>query len=190
MNKNAVVGVGALLVAMLIWAWAFGWFEGKDYSDDPIVAELERQRDENLPKLAQMNSDQQRSQRDVMRKQMEGLTPEQRMDFFERSMPVFMPLMAGQFEQRYDQFMKMSPEEQRKELDKRIDEMEKRGASGNGRGGPPNIDAKKAESFRKKMLDWTTPEQRAKFEHGMQLMNDRREQRGLGPMPGPGGGVF
>jgi hypothetical protein len=189
-SKNATAAV-ALIFACLVWAWAFGWFEGgKKYSDDPVVAELEKQRDENLPKLEKMTEADRRAQRDTFRKQMEGLSEEQRMAFFESSMPIFVPMMARQFEQRYDQFMAMSPEEQQNELDKRIDEMEARGGQGDGRGGPPNIDSKRADAIRKKMLDWTTPEQRAKFEHGIQLVNQRREQRGLPPMPGPGGGFF
>jgi hypothetical protein len=112
-------------------------------------------------------------------------------------MPIFVPMMARQFEKRYDEFMKLSPEEQRKELDKRIDEMKARGGAGGPgggsgrRGGPRNIDPKKAEQFRKKMLDWTTPEQRAKFENGIGAMNDRLKERGMDPLPpGPGGGMF
>jgi hypothetical protein len=191
-NRNVTAGV-ALVVACLIWAWAFGWFEGgKAYSEDPKVAELEKLRDANVPKMASMSDDQRRAEGDAFRKRMEGLSEQQRMAFFESSMPVFVPMMAQQFEQRYDRFVAMSPEEQKKELDKRIDEMEARGGKGGpgGRGGPPNMDPKRAEAMRKKMLDWTTPEQRAKFEHGMELMNERREQRGLPPMPARGGGFF
>ena len=33
------------------------------------------------------------------------------------------------------------------------------------------------DEFRKKMLDYTTPEQRAKFDSGMQMFNDRRKAR-------------
>ena len=40
------------------------------------------------------------------------------------------------------------------------------------------------------MLDWTTPDQRAKFENGIRLMNDRMQQRGFDPLPAPGGGFF
>ena len=73
---------------------------------------------------------------------MEGLTPDQRMAFMESSMAVFVPLMAKQFEKNYDEFMAKSPEEQRREMDKRIDEMEARGGQGGpggpGRGGPPD----------------------------------------------------
>ncbi|HEX6963454.1 MAG TPA: hypothetical protein VF175_16420 [Lacipirellula sp.] len=195
MNNRNVAAAAALIAACLAWAWAFGWFEaGKSYSDDPVVAKLEKQRDAAVPKLQTMSEDERRAQRDTFRKQMEGLTEEQRMAFFESSMPIFVPMMARQFEQRYDQFMALSPEEQQKELDQRIDEMEARGRGADGsrgdRGGRPDIDPKRADAIRKKMLDWTTPEQRAKFEHGIQLLNDRRKERGLPPLSGRNGGFF
>jgi hypothetical protein len=138
-----------------------------------------------------------RAQRDAFGERMKGLSEEQRMAFFESSMPIFVPMMARQFEKRYDEFVKLSPEEQRKELDKRIDEMKARGGAGGPgdaggrRGAPRSIDPKKAEQFRKKMLDWTTPEQRAKFENGISAMNERLKERGMDPLPpGPGGGMF
>jgi hypothetical protein len=193
MNNRTIAATVSLIAACLIWAWAFGWFEGgKAYSDDPKVAELERLRDENVPKMGSMTEQERRAQGEGFRKQMEGLNEQQRMAFFESSMPIFVPMMAQQFANRYDEFMAKSPEEQRKELDKRIDEMEARGGpgGGGGRGDRPTMDSKRAEAMRKKMLDWTTPEQRAKFEHGIQLLNERREERGLPPMPGPGGGFF
>jgi hypothetical protein len=40
------------------------------------------------------------------------------------------------------------------------------------------------------MLDYTTPEQRAKFENGIQMFNDRRKERGLPPVGPPGGRPF
>jgi hypothetical protein len=92
----------------------------------------------------------------------------------------------------YDQSMNRSPEEQRREPDQRIDQME----SQKNKGGPPpgggmrNVDPAKADQFRKKMLDWTTPEQRAKFENGIRLFNQRRAQRGLPPVHSPGRGGF
>lgn len=195
MNNRNVAAAGALIAACLAWAWAFGWFESdRKYSDDPVVAKLEKQRDAAVPKLETMTEAERRTQRDTFRKQMEGLSEEQRMAFFESSMPIFVPMMARQFEQRYDQFMALSSEEQQQELDKRIDEMEARGRAPNspesGRGGRPDLDPKRADAIRKKMLDWTTPQQRAKFEHGIQLLNDRRKQRGLPPMAGSGRGFF
>lgn len=195
MNRKATIVTAASLAVVLTWAWAFGWFNGKQYNDDPVVAELEKLRDESVPKLEQMSETERRAQRDAFGERMKGLTDEQRMAFFESSMPIFVPMMAKQFEARYDAFMAMTPAEQQKELDKRIDEMKARGGPGGpggGRGGPPrNLDPKKAEQFRKKMLDWTTPEQRAKFENGINLMNARLKERGMEPLPpGPGGGFF
>jgi hypothetical protein len=118
---------------------------------------------------------------------MEGLSHEQRMAFFESSMPIFVPMMAKRFEEEYDKFVQLSPTEQRKKLDERIDEMEKRGNPGGPGGNRPPIDTKKMNEIAKKMLDWTTPDQRTKFENGMRLMNDRRAERGLSPLPPMGG---
>ena len=189
MNNRAISAVAALVAACLIWAWAFGWFEAKQYHEDPAVAELEKERDAAFAKMDQLTEAQQREQGRALRQKASGLTPDQRMALFESSMPIIVPMFMKRFENEYDKYMAMSPEEQRKELDKRIDEMESRAASGNGgggRGGPSNMDPKKVESFRKKMLDWTTPQQRAKFENGIQIMNARRNERGLPPMPRPG----
>jgi hypothetical protein len=102
-------------------------------------------------------------------------------------------MFMKQFEQRYDEFMAMSPEEQQKKLDEEIDKLEARGGAGAGRGGgggPPNVDPKKAAEFMKKMNAWTTPQQRAKFENGVRMFNERRKERGLAPVGGPGGGGF
>jgi hypothetical protein len=191
MKKSEIFGIVAVAALAVLVAWFYGWFDGKEYSDDPQVAALEKLRDENAPKFAAMPEEQRRVEGQEFRKQMEGLTPEQRMAFFESSMAVFVPMMAAQFEKRYDEFMALSPEEQRREMDRRIDEMEKGGGQGGpggpGRGGPPNMDPKKMDEFRKRMLDYTTPEQRAKFENGIELLNQRRKERGLEPV-GPGGG--
>lgn len=186
MKDNKVLYGITAVVIIVFGAWAWGWWDTGQYSSDPQVAELEKLRDANVAKGAEPS----REQRQEMRQRMEGMTEQQRMAFFESSMPIFVPIMAKRFEEEYDKFMKLSPEEQRKKLDERIDEMEKRGGGGPGgpRGGRPPIDQKKASEIAKKMLDWTTPEQRAKFENGMQIMNNRREERGLQPLPPFGGG--
>jgi hypothetical protein len=193
MKQSEICGLIAVAVLALLVAWFYGLFDGKEYSADPQVAALEKLRDEKAPEFVKMPEEQRRVEGEAFRKQMEGLTPEQRQAFFESSMSVFVPIMAAQFEKRYDDFMAMSPDEQRRELDRRIDEMEKRGGAGGGggpgRGGPPNMDPKKADEFRKRMLDYTTPEQRAKFENGIQIFNQRRKERGLPPV-GPGGRPF
>ena len=194
MDKNKFLyGITAIAV-LLFAAWVWGWFDAGQYSEDPKVAELQKIRDENVAKMKDASRDELRDQRSAMRAQMEGLSEEQRMEFFESSMPIFVPLMAKRFEEDYDKLMAMTPAEQRQEMDKRIDEMESRGGPGGpggpGRGGRPPLDPQKMDQFRKKMLDWTTPEQRAKFENGMKMMNERRQERGLPAMPPFGGGGF
>jgi hypothetical protein len=118
------------------------------------------------------------------------MNEEQRMAMFEQMAPFIVPMFMKQFEKRYDEFMAMSPDEQRRELDKRIDEMQSRGDQGGPGGNRPNIDPKKMGEFQKKMIAWTTPDQRAKFDNGMQMFADRMRERGLNPPPMPGGGFF
>lgn len=170
------------LIILIFAAWVWGWLDTGQYNDDPKVAELERFRDANISK-----GEPPREFRDEMRTKMEGLSPEQRMAFFESSMPIFVPFMAKRFEDEYDKFVQLSPQEQRKKLDERIDEMEKRGGPGGPGGNRPPMDPKKMNEIAKKMLDWTTPDQRTKFENGMRMMNDRRKARGLSPLPPMGG---
>jgi hypothetical protein len=190
-DNRKLYGITALAV-LVFAAWAWNWFDAGQYSDDPAVAELERLRDANIGK--DLSRDEQRAQREDFGKRMSGLSEEQRMAFFESSMPIWIPMMSKRFEQDYDKLMAMTPEEQRKEMDKRIDEMEARGGppggGPGGGGGRPQMDPKKMDEFRKKMLDWTTPEQRSKFENGMKMFNDRRKERGLQPLPPFGGGGF
>ena len=192
-NKRALgVLTAVLLLATAVGAWRLGWFDGGNYSDDPQVAEIEKERDEVFANIEQMTDEQRREQRRAMEQKASGLTPEQRMALFESSMPLIVPLAAKRFEKEYDEFMAKSPEEQRKELDKRIDQMEARGGrpGGGPPGGRPEISKAKQDEIRKKMLDWTTPEQRAKFENGINMVNDRRKERGLPPVQRPGGGGF
>jgi hypothetical protein len=189
-DNRKLYGVTALAV-LVFAAWAWNWFDAGQYSDDPAVAELERLRDANIGK--EMTLEEQRASRLEIGEKMRGLSPEQQQAFFESSMPIWVPMMAKQFEVRYDKLMAMTPEEQRKEMDKRINEMEARGGppgGGPGGGGRPQMDPKKMDEFRKKMLDWTTPEQRSKFENGMKMFNERRKERGLQPLPPFGGGGF
>ena len=81
MKKSEVCGiVGVAMLAVLV-AWFYGWFDGKAYSDDPQVAALEKERDANVDKLANMPEDQRRTQGEAFRKQMEGLSPDQRAAF-------------------------------------------------------------------------------------------------------------
>lgn len=211
MLKRSILGVAAVVLLGFLTAWAFGWFSSSKYSNDPKVAELEKLRDETIVKQIQFpdnpppakqetpsaEEQAQRASAEQFRDKINDLSEEQRQSFFERSMPIFIEKMSEQFDKRYEKLMAMTPAERNKELDKAIDQMEKRSAAGKGPGGkgpggggPPRMDPQKMDEMRKKMLDWTTPEQRAKFENSIQMLNDRRKERGLQPMGGPGGGFF
>ena len=94
--------------------------------------------------------------------------------------------------------MAMTPDERNRELDKRIDEMQRGrgrrqrqgGQGGPGGGARPQIEPKKMAEMNQKMLDWVTPDQRAKFQNGMKMFGDRMKQRGMTPPQMPGGGFF
>ena len=182
MNRNHYAIAGLVVVALLGVAWAMGWIGDDGYSDDPAVAELEQLRDKSLTKPQEERADMRRDFSERMRQ----LEPQQRQAFMESSMPIFAKMM----EQRIDEFLALPPEEQQKRLDERIDQMEQwreeREAEGKAPGGPPwgagNMSPDKQDEMRKKMLDWTTPDQRAKFEQAMNMMNDRRSERGLEPV--------
>ena len=189
MNKARTrIGLALVLVALL-GAWVLGMFHDDNYSDDPEVAKLEKLRDQSLEK----DGDERREALRDVQKQAESLTAEQKQSLFESSMPIFVKMGAQWMEKRFDEFLAMTPDEQREALDKRIDEElereRKRNSQANAqdrpRRGPASMSPEKADEFRKRMQDWTTPDQRAKFETVMGMYNERREERGLEPIQGP-----
>jgi hypothetical protein len=188
MNKKIVGGGVTAILLLLLGAWWMGWLTEQE---DPLITQMREiaaappeQRDD--PAV-----------REQFRERIQGMNDEQRAAMFEQMAPIFIPLMMTRFTAEYDKFMAMSPEERNRELDKRIDEMQARGGPGGGGGGGPgggpgraNMDPKKMAEFQKKMLGWTTPEQRSKMQNGMQMFTDRMKQRGMDPPPMPGGGFF
>jgi Spy/CpxP family protein refolding chaperone len=186
MRKPAIWAAAMLL--MLLSGWAFGWFDSGNYSDDPAVAELEKQRDKVFARHDKMDDEQKRAERRELEEKARNLSREQQMALFESSLPLIVPMAARRFEEHFDQFMELSPEEQEAELDRRIDAMESRGPRGDRQ--PPSISPEKMQSLQKQILGWTTPEQRGKFQQGIEIFNKRRQQRGLPPISPPGGGFL
>ncbi|HMP06752.1 MAG TPA: hypothetical protein PJ982_10410 [Lacipirellulaceae bacterium] len=180
MNPNRIALVAGALLVLLVGAWWMGWLS----RDDDGLAEIRQ-----LAAQPQTRENA-RALRDMVGERMQGLDEQQRFQMFEQMAPVFIPLMAARFEQEYDRFMAMTPEEQNRELDRRIDEMQRRGGPRTGAATQPNIDPQKMDSFRKKMLDWVSPEQRGKFQNGIQIFNNRLQQRGMPPVSPPGGSFF
>lgn len=183
-KKHALIGAAIFLVLAAI---GWGFYSAKD----PALVELEQLRDEQFAMRRELTEEQQEANRQVFGEKMKGLSDEQRRSFFESSAPIFMKMM----EARLDQFLAKTPEEQKAELDKRIDEMLARQKSGGGQGrsGPPGVGdgnspptPQQIDQFRKGMLDKTTPEQRAKFQMTMQMYQNRMKERGIDPKQGGG----
>ena len=178
MNRRVVFGgaIGVLLVVLS--AWAFGWLE----TEDPVVAELEQLRDEGIARHDEMTEEEKKTSRQEFGERIRDLPEEQRRKFFESSMPIFMKMA----EARIDRFLEMTSEQQNAELDKKIDEMQARQTDnpGGSKRDPKwgQKSAKEIDDWRKKMLDWTTPEQRAKFEFALaEVQRPARTARAWSP---------
>ena len=145
-------------------------------------------------------------ERDRLRTELRAMTENLDEGQREQVFREFGQSMRRQFTERIDKYFEL-PEDQRVAyLDEQIREMEKwrqareanRVEGGNGRGGqagapgrggPPGGDRRgnrgddgSGMSGRRRMLDRTSAEERAKFTEYMQAMQERREQLGLPPM--------
>lgn len=183
MAKKIIGGGAAAILLLLLGAWWMGWFAEPE---DPLIAKMR----EFAAAPSEQRDDP--AAREQFRERMQGMSEEQRAALFEKMMPIFIPMMMTRFTAEYDKFMALSPEDRNRELDKRIDEMQQRGGPGGpGSGsGRPNMDPKRMAEFQKKALAWTTPEQRAKMDNGMQMLANRMKERGMTPPQFPGGGFF
>jgi hypothetical protein len=194
MNRK-LIAVGAFLVVALVatgGAWGLGWFGHEDSELDEIKEMIA----DGPP-----SKEQGEAIRQVIDKKTAGMTEDQKGAYLrETMMPLFMSMMAKRFSEEYDKLMAMSEEDRNRELDRRIDEMKTRrrppgapggpGGPGGGRPPGPPPSAEQMNSFRVKMLDIVSPDQRAKMEGGMKLMQARMKERGITAPPGPGGGFF
>ena len=188
MNKRkTVIGVVTLLIAVGA-GWALGFFD----QIDPEVAELQQLRDEAFQRRDQLTEEERRAQFRAVRERVDGLSEDQRRAFHEGGRERFQQMML----QRMDEFYEMSPEEQAEKLDENIDRMEERRANRDqaGGGGRPDrgrgdMTAAQRDQRSKERLDRSTPEMRAKMDQFRDMMNERREQRGLEPIRG-GRGMF
>ncbi len=193
-----VIVIGTMLSALLLAAaWLLGWF-----SSNPAIAEVQQLQQ----KMADPNlkdADRQ-ALREQMRAKMESLSPDARRAVFEAGREVF----EKRFESHVDQILTMSPAERNKALDADIDQMDKRaadfakrqqaagaggkappGAQNGGKKGnrQPAVNDEQRLSRLRSRLDRGTPESCAKRAEYTRLIDDRRKQRGLPPMPPRGG---
>jgi uncharacterized membrane protein len=123
-----------------------------------------------------------------MREEMRQLPPEKRRQMFGDQ--------RQRRRQETEKYLKLSKGEKVAYLDRQIDRMEvmrkefaAMRAQGGNPGGPPRPRAQtddEREQRRRQRLDATTPEQRAALDQIRQDMAQRRQERGLPPLSGPG----
>ncbi|MEM8865882.1 MAG: hypothetical protein AAGF31_10100 [Planctomycetota bacterium] len=189
------IAIAATSVALLAAAaWGFGLFGGEDGEVEAI-----RQQMANRSELSE--ADQQ-----AVRDRIRNLSDNQRQQLFR-------PMMQAGFDrmrQRYNDLLAMPDDQRRAELDRMIDQMEdrrrewearraereaNRGAGGGegrgagggegGRRGFSQMSEAERDQRRKGMLDRTSPEMRATVTSMMNMVNDRREERGMEPLSSP-----
>ncbi len=163
--------------------------QGKLFNEDSAIPQVQR-----------------REAFEELRKEADKLSPEQFGQLMRDNPPPF----VRQMQQNVQAYFKL-PEDQRKaHLDKQIDEMENRrkamqashAAGGKQRGmeggpgpggpgfGPPgrfgaNMDPAKQSEMRTKMLDNTSPQERAMVSQYIQQLEQRLRERGFPVMGGP-----
>jgi hypothetical protein len=150
---------------------------GGDYSNDPKVAALEFLRDQKFSNSDTMTAAQINEASQDLKKKAEGLSAEQQRKLWASSMPTIMPTMMKQAEKDIDRFLDLSPQEQQREMDKKINE-ELNNHKSNKTSSKPQLSPAEFSEFLKRMLDWTTPEQRAKFDTVKKMYQDRKQNRG------------
>ena len=185
--KKKRTAIGAVMLVLAVGAgWALGFFE----TTDPEVAELQKMRQEAFDRRDQMSDEQRRSQFQEIRQRVDGLSEDQRRQFHEGGREGFQQAMT----QRMNEFFAMTREEQTKRLDELIDRTEERRANrdqnGGGRPGRGRGDMTSAQRDQrsKERLDRSSPEMRAQMDRFRDMMNNRREERGLEPVRGGRGG--
>jgi len=189
----AVIAVGVLLV-LGVGTWAVR--AARSNSNMAKVQELGRElMGENGRNLS---PEERREKFNEMRQAMEQLSPAERRSLFKEG--------AKARREHMDKFFKMSPEEQIDELDKRIDQMQEmfermqagQGENGRPRGGPGGFggggfggpgggrfgrgrsaDPDDRLRWRERMLNNSTPEDRAQGALYRQMMRDRMQERGI-----------
>lgn len=200
-NKKTVV---ALLVVLGIGAVAYALLPA---GPDPDVVRVQQMQERLFDPNTKMSDDERFKGFRELGEASRSLTDEQRMQVM-RENP-----MAKRMRQSVVDYFNLPEKERVALLDKHIDEMEKmrkdfekrmkeRQAQGGGPGGPggrgpggpggpprgPGGPGGDRNAMRKKMLDNTSPQERAMFSEYFEQMQQRRQERGLPPMGGPFGG--
>jgi len=194
-NKKTVV---ALLVVLGIAAVAYAFLPA---GPDPDVVRVQQMQEKLFDPNAKMSDDDRMKGFREMGEASRNLTDEQRMQVM-RENPMAKRMrqsVVDYFDAPENERMAMldkhidEGEKMRKEFEKRMKDRQAKGGGGPGGfgGGPPRGAGGPGgdrNERAKKMLDNTSPQERAMFGEYFKQMSDRRKQRGLPPMGGPFGG--
>ena len=182
MNKKHAIS--AIVILALIAGVGWGLFSGEDQE----VNAAKQQRDEIFQKMDTLTPEQRNAEFTALKERTANFSEAQRRALWEGGRRFMM--------QKVDNLLAMPKAERNAELDKWIDRMEQgrktREANGGGRGGPGagggpgNGDKPRGGGANrgKQMLDKSTPEMRAKMDAMKDLINARREERGMDPIKG------
>lgn len=184
MEKKHVGAAAVILVLLAGAAWAL--FSGEDQE----FIEAKKKHDELFQNMENMSRDERRAEFESLREETRYFSDEQRRALREGGRQFMM--------QRVDRLLAMPKDQQRQELDKMIDQMEERRrdreANGDqgpgGRGGPGggrgdrggDMSSAERDQRRKERLDRSSPADRGRMDAMKDLVNERREERGLEPI--------
>lgn len=173
---------------------------------DPQVARVTELQQKLFSEQSQVKPEERRAAFGELRQEFEKLTPEQRDKLMRDNPPPFVRQMRKNIRDFFD-----LPADKRKEaLDRQINEMESRrremtqrfakaggrpggppgggfGFGGGGPGGPGGnrgaMDPQRRQEMARRMLDNTTPQDRAMMGEYMRQVQDRRRERGMPTLP-------
>ncbi len=200
--KKKIIAALAVLLLLVGLGWAL-----MPAGVDPQVARVTELQQKLFSEQPQVSPEERRAAFGELRQEFEKLTPEQRDKMMRDNPPPFVRQMQKNIRDFFD-----LPADKRKEaLDRQINEMESRRrqmterfaqAGGRPGGGPPGggpgfgggpgsgpggnrgaMDAKGRQGMAKRMLDNTTPQDRAMMGEYMRQMQDRRRERGMPTLP-------
>ena len=202
--KRWLAGISLAMVVILISAYFFLW--PTDYSNDPRVVEIREIQEEARKKYLSNGGPSTKAEArafvqsmEQVRKKMEGLPADARREMYRGGGNVFYSSMR----QRIDDYFNASPAERQRVLDQQIRQSdlmsnafaEARAAravqenSGNGQQREGQSSGRSSwasrsqgdrnDWFKDRILDRTTPEQRAKYVEYRRAASERREELGL-----------
>jgi hypothetical protein len=192
MRKRIIKSAIIIAAIALVLAWWLGWF-----SEDPALAEVKViQAQLENPNLSEADV---RTAMGQLREKLESLSEGSRRAAWENGRQVF----ERREMLKIGRILAMNPQQRAKAIDDEINGMERRRAQweqranqapasnrpgggqrggGAGRRGAFQSDEQRVSRL-KNRLDRSTPEQRAIRAEFTKLVNERRAQRGLPPMP-------